>query len=163
MTGVPMLARSRGRREVVDRSEAADRMLKPRPAMPSKAPRPPLVEYESRRSHVPGSLVSPLRSSSSARNIASSSERPRSALKIRLDILETVRDEGSSKPTRIRYMTKISHQRFVKYLGELVSRGLLMENRDTSPKSYSLTAKGFDFIDQVKEAEAFVASFGLTM
>lgn len=60
-------------------------------------------------------------------------------------------------------MTKISHQRFVKYLGELVSRGLLMENRDTSPKSYSLTAKGFDFIDQVKEAEAFVASFGLTM
>jgi predicted transcriptional regulator len=103
-------------------------------------------------------------SCSSTEEIALSSSRIRSALKIRLDILETVRDEGPSKPTKIMRMAKLSHDRLVRYLGELVSRGLLKENRDSSARSYTLTAKGLDFVNQMKETEAFfVTVFGLSI
>ena len=90
-----------------------------------------------------------------------SSERPRSALKIYLDILTTVRDEGNTKPTRILYRANLSHDRLVKYLGELNAKGLLEERQDEDSKYYVLTQKGLDFINQVKKAEAFVMGFGL--
>lgn len=92
-----------------------------------------------------------------------SSDRPRSALKIYLDILETVRDEGNTRPTRVLYRANLSHDRLVRYLGELSSRGLLEEKQDEDGKYYILTGKGLDFINQVKKAEAFVMGFGLTI
>jgi predicted transcriptional regulator len=90
-----------------------------------------------------------------------SAERPRSALKIYLDILVTVRDEGNTRPTRILYRANLSHDRLVKYLGELCSKGLLEEKQDADGKYYTLTQKGLDFINQIKKAEAFVMGFGL--
>jgi predicted transcriptional regulator len=110
-----------------------------------------------------GSWPSSPRSFSSTGQIALSSSRLRSALKIRLDILETVRDEGPSKPTKIMRTAKLSHERLVRYLGELVSRGLLKENRDSNARSYTLTAKGLDFVNHMKETEAFVTVFGLAI
>jgi predicted transcriptional regulator len=92
-----------------------------------------------------------------------SSERPRSALKIYLDILETVRDEGNTRPTRVLYRANLSHDRLVKYLGELSSRGLLEERQDDDGKFYTLTGRGLEFINQVKKAEAFVMGFGLAI
>jgi len=92
-----------------------------------------------------------------------SSERPRSALKIYLDILITVRDEGNTKPTRILYRANLSHDRLVKYLGELTTKGLLDERQDEDSKFYTLTQKGLDFINQIKKAEAFVMGFGLAI
>jgi len=92
-----------------------------------------------------------------------SNERPRSALKIHLDILETVRDEGPSKSTKIMLTVKLSHERFVKYLKDLVSQGLLEENRDSVSKSYTLTTKGLEFVNKLKEVEDFVAAFGLAI
>jgi predicted transcriptional regulator len=92
-----------------------------------------------------------------------SSERPRSALKIYLDILITVRDEGNTKPTRILYKANLSHDRLVKYLGELTTKGLLDERQDQDSKFYTLTQKGLDFINQIKKAEAFVMGFGLAI
>jgi predicted transcriptional regulator len=94
---------------------------------------------------------------------ALSSERPRSALKIYLDILVTVRDEGNTKPTRILYRANLSHDRLVKYLGELSSKGLLEEKMDEDSKYYTLTQKGLEFINQIKKAEAFVMGFGLAI
>jgi predicted transcriptional regulator len=91
------------------------------------------------------------------------SGRPRSALKICLDILQTIRDEGPSKPTRIILAANLSHDRLVRYLAELVSQGLLEENRETTARYYALTAKGLDFVNQVRETEALVAAFGLEM
>lgn len=90
-----------------------------------------------------------------------SSERPRSALKIYLDILVTVRDEGNTRPTRILYRANLSHDRLVRYLGELTTKGLLEERQDQDGKYYVLTQKGLEFINQVKKAEAFVMGFGL--
>jgi predicted transcriptional regulator len=92
-----------------------------------------------------------------------SSERPRSALKIYLDILITVRDEGNTKPTRILYKANLSHDRLVKYLGELTTKGLLDERQEEDSKFYTLTQKGLDFINQIKKAEAFVMGFGLAI
>jgi predicted transcriptional regulator len=89
--------------------------------------------------------------------------RQRSALKIRLDILESVRDEGPSKSSRIICMANLSGKAYPEYLRELVSLGLLNENRDGTSKLYSLTAKGLDFVNQVKEVETLAAEFGLTM
>jgi predicted transcriptional regulator len=101
--------------------------------------------------------------SPTARSESASADRPRSALKIRLEILETVRDHGASKSTKIMHTANLSHARFVRYLEELVSKGLLRENLDDKGKSYALTAVGLDFVRQVKEAETFVAAFGLTL
>lgn len=89
--------------------------------------------------------------------------RPRSSLKIHLDILETVRNEGPSKPTRIVLAANLSHDRLVRYLAELVSQGLLEENRETTARLYALTARGLDFINQIRETQAFLAEFGLEM
>lgn len=58
-------------------------------------------------------------------------------------------------------MAKLSHERSVIYSGELVSRGLLNENPESVARSHTLTAKGLDFVNGVKETEAFVASLGL--
>jgi len=92
-----------------------------------------------------------------------SGERPRSALKIYLDILVTVRDEGNTRPTKILYRANLSHDRLVKYLGELSAKQLLEERQDEDGKYYTLTQKGLDFINQIKKAEAFVMGFGLAI
>jgi predicted transcriptional regulator len=121
------------------------------------------MEYGSREFHISGSWASPPRPSSSAGEAVASGERPRSALKIRLDILESVRDEGPSRSSKIICMANLSVKRSAKYLGELVSLELLKEDRDGAAKSYTLTAKGLNFVNQVKEAEAFAAGLGLTI
>lgn len=91
------------------------------------------------------------------------SEKPRSALKIYLDILVTVRDEGNTRPTRILYRANLSHDRLVRYMSELSSKGLVDERQDDDGKFYVLTQKGLEFINQVKRAEAFIMGFGLTI
>jgi len=113
--------------------------------------------------HTPSPHAPSPRLSSPAREAVSSAERPRSALKIRLDILESVRDEGPSSSSKIICMANLSVKRSAKYLGELVMRGLLREDRDGAAKTFTLTAKGLDFVNQVKEAEAFAADLGLTI
>jgi predicted transcriptional regulator len=90
-------------------------------------------------------------------------EKPRSALKIYLDILETVRDEGNTRTTRILYRANLSHDRLVRYLGDLTAKGLLDEKEDQDSRYYVLTSKGLEFLNQLKKAEAFVMGFGLSM
>jgi len=158
-----MLARQQGRRETVERSKIAGDAPKLRAKVPSGASRLPLTKHDPLGSLLPGTRGSPPRSSPSTGETLVSSEPHRSALKTRLDILEAVRDEGPSNRFKIMTAANLSAERNVKYLGELVSRGLLMEDRDTVPKSYALTAKGLDFLNRVKEAEALVAAFGLAL
>ena len=112
---------------------------------------------------MPSSWASSHFSSSSNVEVVLSSKRPRSALKIRLEILEIVRDEALSKPTKIMLMANLPRERFARYLKDLVSQGLLEENRDSVAKVYTLTAKGLDFVNRVKEVENFVATFELAI
>lgn len=141
----------------MSRGETADRMMKS--GAKTFATRPPRIEPRPQEHPVSGSGPSSVPSEERA----PVSERPRSALKIRLDILEILRDKGPSRPTMILTAANLSHYRLVKYLGELVSQGLLNETKDSVAKSYALTAKGLDFVNQVKEAEAFVSALGLAL
>lgn len=90
-------------------------------------------------------------------------ERPRSSLRIYMDILETVHDEGPTRPTRILYKANLSHDRLVKYLGELVAKKLLEEKQDGESRYYVLTPTGIEFINQVRRAAAFIEGFGLSI
>lgn len=127
--------------------------------MAAKSVRPSSMRYE--QESRAASLQS-LRYSQSIHD-APSSEHPRSALKIRLDILQAVGDHGASKVSKIIFLANLSQERSVKYLTELVSLGLLSEERSSVSKSYSLTARGLEFVNQVKQMEVFVAGFGLSI
>lgn len=90
-------------------------------------------------------------------------ERPRSTLKIYLDILVTVRDEGRAKPTRVLQRANLAYDRLNRHLQELVSKQLLEERQMEESRYYVLTPKGLEFIDNVRKAEAFVRGFGISL
>ena len=90
-------------------------------------------------------------------------EKPRSSLKIYLDILNTVLEEGKAKPTRILYRANLSHDRLTKYIEELKSKGLIKENQVEDGRFYTITQQGLDFVHEVKKAESFVSGFGLNI
>ena len=145
------------------RSETAGNMPKLRAKMPPRAVRPQGMEHDPQGPLLPSIPAPPSRPSPFTEKAMLRNEPSRSALKTRLDILEAVRDEGPSNRFKITTMANLSAERSVKYLGELVSLGLLIENRESAPRSYALTAKGLDFVNRVKEAEALVAAYGLVL
>jgi predicted transcriptional regulator len=90
-------------------------------------------------------------------------EKQRSPLRIYVDILNTVREEGDARPTRILYRANLSHDRLVKYLEELKGRGLVEELADETGRFYRVTPKGIGFIIEIRKAESFVEGFGLSL
>jgi predicted transcriptional regulator len=90
-------------------------------------------------------------------------EKQRSVLRINLDILNAVREEGDAKPTHILYRANLSHERLVKYLDELTNKGLIEMKQDGENRTYSVTPKGVSFLIEMRRAESFVQGFGLTI
>jgi len=90
-------------------------------------------------------------------------DKPRSTLKIYLDILVTVRDEGRAKPTHVLQKANLAYDRLNKYLQELVGKQLLDERQEEDSRYYVITPKGLEFIDNVRKAEAFVKGFGIAL
>jgi predicted transcriptional regulator len=88
-------------------------------------------------------------------------EKQRSVLRINLDILNAVREEGEAKPTHILYKANLSHERLVKYLEELTSKGLIDVKQEGESRTYQITAKGVGFLIEMRRAESFVQGFGL--
>ena len=93
----------------------------------------------------------------------SQGEKQRSVLRISLDILNAVRDEGDAKPTHILYRANLSHERMVKYLDDLASKGLFEMKQDGESRTYNLTPMGVSFLIEMRRAEAFVQGFGLAI
>ena len=93
----------------------------------------------------------------------SQGEKQRSVLRISLDILNAVRDEGDAKPTHILYRANLSHERMVKYLDDLATKGLIEMKQDGESRTYNLTPKGVSFLIEMRRAEAFVQGFGLAI
>ena len=89
-------------------------------------------------------------------------EKPRSKIRIYLDILRAVESGGAAKPTHVLQKANLSHVRLVKYLGELVDKKLISENEDNGNRYYTLTPEGIKFLDELKRAETFVSGFGLS-
>jgi predicted transcriptional regulator len=93
----------------------------------------------------------------------SQGEKQRSVLRINLDILNAVSDEGEAKPTHILYKANLSHERMVKYLDDLTGKGLLEMKQDGENRTYRLTPKGVGFLLEMRRAETFVQGFGLNI
>jgi predicted transcriptional regulator len=90
-------------------------------------------------------------------------EKQRSALRISLDILNAIQEEGNAKPTHVLYRANLSHDRLVKYLDELTSKGLIQMQLDGDNRSYKITPKGVSFLIEIRRAESFIQGFGLAI
>ena len=90
-------------------------------------------------------------------------EKQRSVLRINLDILNAVKDEGDAKPTHILYKANLSHERLVRYLEDLTAKGLIEVKQDGETRTYNITPKGVGFVIEMRRAEAFVQGFGLAI
>ena len=90
-------------------------------------------------------------------------EKQRSVLRINLDILNAVRDEGEAKPTHILYKANLSHERLVRYLDDLTAKGLIEVVQEGENRTYRLTTKGVSFLIEMRRAESFVQGFGLAI
>ena len=88
--------------------------------------------------------------------------RYRSELKILVDILNVIKKEKESKPTRILYKANLSHDRLNKYLEKLKSIGLIDEIEIES-KTYTLTEKGREFLKEFNKFEKFASAFGFIL
>ena len=90
-------------------------------------------------------------------------EKQRSVLRINLDILNAVREEGEAKPTHILYKANLSHERLVRYLDDLTGKGLIGMKQEGENRTYTLTPKGVSFLIEMRRAESFVQGFGLNI
>ncbi|MBI2558238.1 hypothetical protein HYW20_02860 [Candidatus Woesearchaeota archaeon] len=89
--------------------------------------------------------------------------KKRDKLQIIYDILSVVKGRnGKIKPTNILYKSNLSNQMFSEYMNELMQKGFVVENKLKSGKTYSLTQKGFDYLDKYQMIVDFTSSFGLS-
>ena len=89
--------------------------------------------------------------------------KKRDRLQIVHVILKAVQDKnGRIKPTHILYKSNLSHQMLDEYLGELLSKGFLIENSTKTGKTYSITQKGFEYLQKYRTIVDFIDSFGLS-
>lgn len=88
--------------------------------------------------------------------------KKRDRLKIIYDILKAVHDKNNRiRPTHILYKSNLSHQMMEEYLTDLIGKEFIVENVNGSNKTYSLTQKGYDYLNKYKMIAEFTDSFGL--
>ena len=87
--------------------------------------------------------------------------RRRERLTVIRDILRSIRESRNIKPTRLLYASNLSPQMFKDYVDELISKGFIKEEPTEKNKTFSLTKKGHDFLEQYKAIENFIENFGL--
>ena len=88
--------------------------------------------------------------------------KKRDRLRVIHDILKAIQEKnGKIKPTHILYKSNLSHQMMEEYLNELISKNFIIETKTKKGKTYSLTQKGFDYLNKYSLIVDFVDSFGL--
>ena len=88
--------------------------------------------------------------------------KKRTRLEIMHDILKVIRNKnGKIKPTHILYKSNLSYQMMEEYLKELIEKNFILEIKTKSGRTYSLTEKGFNFLDKYSMIKDFTTSFGL--
>ena len=60
------------------------------------------------------------------------------------------------------YKSNLSNQMFSEYMGELILKEFIVENKAKRGKTYSLTQKGFDYLNKYQMIVDFTNSFGLS-
>ena len=87
--------------------------------------------------------------------------KKRERLAVIRDILNSIRQSRSIKPTRLLYASNLSPQMFKDYIDELIFKGFIKVEIKDEKKTFSLTKKGFEFLEEYKVIEDFVENFGL--
>jgi len=88
----------------------------------------------------------------------------RSRLHIFMDILTLIQKEsGKAKPTRILYGANLSHSSLKEYLNYLISNDFVEEVKEDGHVMYSLTEKGYGFINEFRRMKRLTEAFGLPM
>tara|TARA_Y100000310_G_scaffold335072_1_gene416234 strand:- start:2950 stop:3240 length:291 start_codon:yes stop_codon:yes gene_type:complete len=94
---------------------------------------------------------------------ASKVAKKRERLEVIFDILSAIRDEHNNiRPTRLLYRSNLSPQMFKEYTQELVEKGFVEKKELTDGnKSFTLTKKGFEFLEKYQVIIGFIHDFGL--
>lgn len=94
--------------------------------------------------------------------------RKRERLEIIRDILLAIRTKGQkARPTHILYKSNLSSDMLKQYLADLIEKKFIIEEEEIEKKSkkvnklYSLTDKGYGYIDDFKAIKALMESYGL--
>ena len=88
--------------------------------------------------------------------------RKRERLDVIKDILRSIRETRNIKPTRLLYASNLSPQMFKEYINELIEKGFIqLDIDDKEKKTFSLTEKGNNFLEEYKVIENFIDNFGL--
>lgn len=88
--------------------------------------------------------------------------KKRERLDIIRDILKVIRGNRQIKPTRLLYASNLSPQMFKEYINELISKDFIKLDIDKKEKkTFSLTKKGNEFLQEYRIIENFVENFGL--
>ena len=88
--------------------------------------------------------------------------KKRERLEVIRDIIKSIRDTRNIKPTRLLYSSNLSPQMFKEYINELIEKKFIqIEISKDEKKTFSLTKKGYDFLEQYRTIENFVEGFGL--
>lgn len=88
--------------------------------------------------------------------------KKRERLDVIKDIIQTIRDNRQIKPTRLLYASNLSPQMFKEYINELISKKFIkLDVDEKDKKTFSLTKKGQDFLQEYRVIESFIENFGL--
>ncbi len=88
--------------------------------------------------------------------------KKRERLDVIKDILHAIMENRKIKPTRLLYASNLSPQMFKEYINELISKKFIkLDIDDKEKKTFSLTKKGQDFLQEYKVIENFIENFGL--
>ncbi len=88
--------------------------------------------------------------------------KKRERLEVVRDILRCIQSTRNIKPTRLLYASNLSPQMFKEYVDELINKKFVkIETGDKDKKTFSLTKKGYEFLEEYKVIENFIENFGL--
>ncbi len=88
--------------------------------------------------------------------------KKRERLEVIRDILTAIKENRQIKPTRLLYASNLSPQMFKEYINELISKGFIKFEIDKNDKkTFSLTKKGQEFLQEYRVIEEFIENFGL--
>jgi len=88
--------------------------------------------------------------------------KKRERLDVIKDILMAIRENRNIKPTRLLYASNLSPQMFKDYINELIGKNFISLDIDKKEKkTFSLTKKGNDFLEEYRVIENFINNFGL--
>jgi len=88
--------------------------------------------------------------------------KKRERLEVIKDILEAIMQGRNIKPTRLLYASNLSPQMFKDYINELLGKGFIkLENYEDGKKTFSLTKKGQEFLQEYRVIQNFIENFGL--